>query len=83
MKTDDSNQAIAGILLQYQVVNGCKQLYLVKYYAKSLSTTQDKWRLHDEELFSIMDCFQKCRDWLAGVQVKVYTEHQGLQYINM
>ena len=40
MKTDASNQAIAGILSQYHVVNGCKQLHSVEYHAKTLSATQ-------------------------------------------
>ena len=39
METDASNQAIAGILSRYHVVNRCEQLHTVKYYAKTLSTT--------------------------------------------
>ena len=30
-----------------------------------------------------MDCFQKGRDWLVSVQVKVYRDHQGLLYFNI
>ena len=29
-----------------------------------------------------MDCFRKWRDWLVGVKVNVYIDHQGLQYFN-
>ena len=82
METDASNQAIAGILSQYHVVNGCKQLHPVVYHAKTLSSTQRNWPIHDKELFAIVDCFQKWRDWLVGVMVNVYTNHQGLQYFN-
>ena len=34
METDASNQAIAGILSQYHVVNGCKQLHPVVYHTQ-------------------------------------------------
>ena len=82
METYASNQAIAGILSQYHVVNGCKQLHPVEYHAKTLSSTQHNWPIHDKELFAIVDCFQKCKDWLAGVKVNVYTNYQGLHYCN-
>ena len=82
METDASTQAIAGILSQYQVVNGCKQLYPVEYHAKALCSTQRNWPIHDKELFAIVACFRKWRYGLVGVKVNVYTEHQGLQYFN-
>ena len=59
METDTSNQAIAGILSQYHVINGYKQLPPVDYHAKTLSTTQCNWQIHNKELFAIVDCFQK------------------------
>ena len=80
METNTSNQAIASILSQYHVVNGCKQLHLVEYHAKTLSAIQRNWPIHAKELFAIVDCFQKWRDWLVGVKVNVYVDHQGLQY---
>ena len=40
------------------------------------------WPIHNKELFAIVDCFRKWRDWLVGVNVNVYTDHQGLQYFN-
>ena len=82
METNASNQAIAGILSQNHVVNGCKQLYPVEYPAKTLSSTQRTWPIRDKELLVIVDSFQKWRDWLVGVKVNVYTDHQGLQYFN-
>ena len=82
MATDSSNQAIAGILSQYHVVNACKQLHPLEYHAKTLLSTQCNWPIHDKELFSIVDCFQKWTDWLVGVKVNLYTDHQGLQYFN-
>ena len=36
MESDASNQAIAGILSQYHIVNGAKQLYQVEYHTKTL-----------------------------------------------
>ena len=75
METDTSNQAIAGIVSQYHIVNRYKQLHPVEYYAKTLSATQRNWPIHDKELFAIVDCFRKWRDWLVGVKVNVYTDH--------
>ena len=80
METDASNQAIAGILSQYHIVNGAKQLHPVKYHPEPLSAAQHNWPLQDKELFAIVDSFRKWWDWLVGVQVNVYTDHQGLQY---
>jgi len=82
MENDASNQAIAGILSQYHIVNRAKQLYPVEYHAKTLTATQRNWPIHDKELFAIVDCFRKWRDWLVGIYVNVYTDHQGLQYCN-
>ena len=82
METDASNQAIAGILSQYHVINVCKQLHPVEYHAKTLSSTQRNWPIHNKELFAIVDCFWKWRDWLVDVKVTIYTNHQGLQYFN-
>jgi len=82
METDASNQAIAGILSQHHIVNEAKQLHPVEYHAKTLSATQCNWPIHDKERFPIVDYFRKWRDWLVGVHVNVYTDHQGLQYFN-
>ena len=82
METDASNQAIAGILSQYYVVNGCKQLHAVEYHTKSLSAIQRNWPIYIQEIFAIVDCFWKWRDWLVGVKVNVYTDYQRLQYFN-
>ena len=82
METDASNQAIAGILFQYHVVNRCKQLHPVEYHTKTLSATQRNWPIHDKELFAIVDCFRKWMDWPVGVKVNVYSDDQGLQYVN-
>ena len=78
MGTDASNQAIAGILSQYHIVNGGKQLRHVEYHAKTLSAAERNWPIHDKELFAIVDCFRKWRDWLVGVAVNVYSDYQGV-----
>ena len=62
METNASHQTIAGILSQYHVVNGYKQLHPIEYYAKTLSSTQHNWPIHDKQLFTIVDCFRKWRD---------------------
>ena len=79
METDASNQAIAGILSQYYIVNRATQLHPIEYHAKTLSASQRNWPIHDTELLSIVDSFRKWRDWLVGVEVNIYTDHQGLQ----
>jgi len=83
METDSSNQAISSILSQYHIVNGVKQLNSTEYHAKTLDATQRNWPIHDKELFAIVDSFRKWRDWLVGLLVNVYIDHQGLQYFNM
>ena len=47
IETDASNQAIAGMLSQYHVVNEWKQLHPDEYHAKTLSATQCNWPSHD------------------------------------
>ena len=78
MEPDASNQAIAGILCQYHIGNGVKQLYWVAYYAKTLSAAQRNWHIHDKEVFAIVDSLRKWRDCLVGLEVNVCTDHQGL-----
>ena len=82
MEPDVSNQAIAGILSQYYIVNGAKQVHTVVYHAKTLSAAQRNWPIHKNELFAIVDSLRKWRAWLVRVEVNVYTNHQGLQYCN-
>ena len=82
MQTDASNEAIAGILSQYHIVNGATQLHPVDYHAKTLSAAQRNWPIHYKDLFAIVDSFRKWRDCVVGVEVNVYTDHQGLQYCN-
>ena len=82
METNASNEAIASILSQYHVVNGYKQLHLVEYHEKTLSSTQHNWPIHAKELFTIMECFRKWRDCWVAIKVNIYTDHQGLQYFN-
>jgi len=59
MEADASNQAISGILSQYQIVNGVKQLHPTEYHSKTLDATQCNWPIHDKELFAIVDSFRK------------------------
>ena len=82
MEPDVSNQAIAGILSQYHIVNGAKQVHTVVYHAKTLSAAQRNWPIHKNELFAIVDSLRKWRAWLVRVEVKVYTDNQSLQYFN-
>ena len=78
-----SSDLIAGILSQYNIVNGGKQLHPVEYHAKTIAAAQRNWPMHDKELFAIVDSLRKWRDWLVGVEVNVYTDQQGLQYFNI
>ena len=82
METDSSNQAVAGILFQYHIVNRYQQLHPGEYDGKILSAIQCHWPIYDKELFPIVYYFRKWKDWLVGVKVNVYTDHQGLQYFH-
>ena len=72
-----------GILSQYHIINGVRQLHPTEYHAQTVDATQRNWPIHDMELFAIVYSFHKWRDWLVGVPVNIYTEYQGLQYFNM
>ena len=65
IETDASNQAIAGILSPYHIVNVAKQLHPGAYHAKTLSAAQRNYPIHDEELFAVVDRFREWRDWLV------------------
>ena len=82
METDASHQALASILSQYHVVNGCKQLHSVVQHVKNLSATQRNWPVYNKELFTIVDCFLKQREWLVGIKMNVYIDQKRLQYLN-
>ena len=75
METDASNQAIVGILSQYHVVYRCQQLYPIEYHAKTQSTIQHNWPIHNKELFTIVDSYKKWRNGLVGVKLKAYADH--------
>ena len=62
MESNASNQGIASILSQCQVVKGCKQLNWVVYYVKQLSAPQHNRAIHTDQLFGIVDWFQKLKD---------------------
>ena len=84
METDASNQAIAGVLLQYVINKGVKMLHPVDYHTKTLSATEHNWPIHDKELWAIVSCFRRWDSWLKGLTstIQIYTDHQGLQYFN-
>ena len=82
METDASNHTIVGILSQYHIVNRVKQLHRIEYHDKTLCAVPRNWPIHDKGLVAIVACLRKCSNWLVGVEVNVYTDYQGLQYIN-
>ena len=82
MGKDVRNQAIAGMLCQYDLGNVAQQLHAVEYHAKTLSAAQCNWPIHNMTLCTIVNCYLKWRDWPVGVEVNVYTDYQGLQYCN-
>ena len=59
IETDASNKAIAGILSQYHIVNGAKQLHPAEYHPKTFSAAQRNGPIHYHELFAIVDSFRK------------------------
>ena len=78
METDGSNPGMAGMLSQYHVITQYKQVDIVQYRAKTLSTTQHNWLMHNKELFSVVDCLHKWKDWLVELLVNVFIDHQKL-----
>ena len=84
METDASNQAIAGVLSQYVLTGGVRTLHPVDHHAKTLTTTERNWPIHDKELWAIVSCFRRWESWLKGLPstINIYTDYQGLQYFN-
>ena len=75
MATDASNQAIAGILSQYHMFNGTKQLHSITYHAKTFIATHCNWPIHYEELFAIGDSLRKWQDCLINISVNYYADY--------
>ena len=83
IKTDASNQAIAGCLLQLHKDTASKgQWKTVDFHSSALNANQRNWPIYDKELWGIVLSLNHWRSWLAGLDTvfKVHTDHQGLQY---
>ena len=53
---------------------------------KTLTGTERNWPIHEKrtELWVIVSCFRRWDSWLKGLPptTNIYTDHQGLQYLN-
>jgi len=57
----------------------------VSFHSRKLNHAERKYEIHDKELLAILEGFRECKHYLLGADdaVKVYTDHQNLQYFLM
>jgi RNase H-like domain found in reverse transcriptase/Reverse transcriptase (RNA-dependent DNA polymerase) len=73
-----STMAIAGILSQEQEDG---YLHPVAYESKSLTTVEQHYPVHEQELLALKHCLDKWRHYLDAQPFTVYTDNQSLQTI--
>lgn len=79
METDTFHFALGAVLLQMEEEG---RLHPIAFYSRKFSAAEINYKIHDKELFAIVDSFQEWRDLLEGAshRVTVYTDHKNLQY---
>lgn len=79
LHVDSSGYAYSGILSQ-KGQDG--KLHPVAYFSRKLTPTERHWQVHDQELGSIVACFEEWRSWLMGTNEPtiVFSDHSNLRY---
>ena len=75
--TDASSFAIGAVLMQDQG-NG---LQPVAFESKNLTPAEQNYPVHEQELLAVIHALKTWRCYLEGVEFKVNTDHQTLQYL--
>jgi len=78
IETDASDFALGCILAQYLG----KRLHPGAFHSRKLNDAEQNYEIHDEELLAILEACCEGKHYLLGADepVKVYTDHQNLQY---
>jgi hypothetical protein len=84
--TNTSRFAIAGILLQpvdkWQPDHGRIPWQPVAFYSQKLINAETQYKVHDQELLAIVQCFKVWQHYLEGVPqtIRVQCNHNNLKY---
>ena len=76
--TDASDVGIGAALFQEQ--NG--ELVLLECASKRLTDTERRWDVREREAYAIKYSLEKFRDYLAGSEVEVYSDHESLRWMD-
>ena len=76
--TDASDTGIGAALLQLKD----KEVYVLEFASKTLSSAERKWSVQERELYAIKWAVDKFRDYVKGTMFYVVTDHQSLQWLN-
>ena len=79
IKTNLSNYALKGVLLQYNK-NG--ELCLVAFFSQKLAPTKLNYKIYNKELLAIIKYFKQWRLKLKGLLFLIYIliDYKNLQY---
>ena len=77
--SDASSVAIGGLLVQ-EDDDGNE--YIVAFASHKLLPREKRYHIIEAELYAIVYCLQKFRQWIYSLEVKVFSDHRPLVYVN-
>uniref|UniRef100_A0A7S4HQ34 RNA-directed DNA polymerase n=1 Tax=Vannella robusta TaxID=1487602 RepID=A0A7S4HQ34_9EUKA len=75
--TDASHYGVGGVL--YQVIDGITKY--ISFVSCALSVSQRNYPITKKELYAIVFCLDRFRQWLWGIHFTLYTDHMSLVYM--
>ncbi len=81
LDTDASDVAIAGILHQWQDVDGKPKLKVLAYGSKVLSTTQRHYGAAKLEMLGVLTFIEKFRNFLSGKKFTLRCDNKALSWL--
>ena len=77
IETDASGIAIGAVIAQeYEGI-----LCPIAYESKKLTSAEQKYPVHEQELYAIFNACKTFRCYIEGTKFKIYTDHASLKYI--
>jgi len=79
VEADASNYTTGGVL---SMKCSDEKWRLVAFISKSLSDTEQNYKIHDKEMLAVVRCLEAWRHFLEGATVKfeIWTDHKNLEY---
>jgi hypothetical protein len=81
LDTDASEVAIAGILQQWQLVNGQRKLRVISYGSKGLSDSERSYGAPKKEMLAVVTFVKKYEAYLSGREFTLRTDNSALSYL--